>query len=225
MLSRILTEQLVCAKGWRVVDVVREDDAVIIDVEPTRAAAICSGCGETKHRIHDAKPARRWRHLDGWNTKTLVRAELRRVKCRHCGVRVEQAPWARTRSRFTHQFEAEVLRRARDTSILGVCRQLGLHWTSVMRLIERWVEECAEKHFKRPLRRIGVDEVSYGRGQQKYLTIVWDHDRSRIVWIGRGRERATLGDFFTKLGHRRAGRARCGFRRLVRRWESCDRAT
>jgi hypothetical protein len=37
--------------------------------------------------------------------------------------------WARTRSRFTHELEAEVLRRARDTSILGVCRQLGLRDT------------------------------------------------------------------------------------------------
>jgi len=27
------------------------------------------------------------------------------------------------------------------------------------------------------LRRIGVDEVSYGRGQSKYLTIVYDHER------------------------------------------------
>jgi hypothetical protein len=51
-----------------------------------------------------------------------------------------------------------------------VCRQLGLHWTSVMRLIERWVEESAERQFWRPLRVIGVDEVSYagrtsGRGE------------------------------------------------------------
>jgi transposase len=204
VLSCILTEQLFAAKGWRVVDARHEDDEVVVVVEPTRATALCSGCGETKHRIHDVKPAREWRHLDVWNTTTRIRAELRRVKCRHCGVRVEQVPWARTRSRFTHAFETEVLRRARDTSILGVCRQLGLHWTSVMRLIERWVEECAEKHFRKRLRRIGVDEVSYGRGQQKYLTIVWDHDRSRIVWIGRGRERATLGAFFAKLGRRRA---------------------
>jgi transposase len=206
VLSRILTEQLFSAKGWRIVDVLRDHGAVVVKVEPTRSTAICSGCGETKERIHDVKPARLWRHVDGWNTRTMVHAVLRRVKCRHCRVRVEQVPWARTRSRFTHQFETEVLRRARDTSIAGVCRQLGLHWTSVMRLIERWVEECAEKHFRRPLRRIGVDEVSYGRGQQKYLTIVWDHDRSRIVWIGHGRDRETLAGFFTKLGPRRAGR-------------------
>jgi transposase len=68
-----------------------------------------------------------------------------------------------------------------------------------MRLIERWVEESAERHFRAPLRHIGVDEVSYGRGQHKFLTVVWDHDRSRIVWIGHGRNRDTLDAFFAKL--------------------------
>lgn len=207
MLTRILTEQLFSAKGWRVVDANGSDEGrLVVDLEPTRATAVCSGCGETKTRFHDIKPAREWRHLDAWGTPTWVRSAVRRVRCRHCGVRVEQVPWARTRSRFTHDFEAEVLRRARDSSILGVCRQLGLHWTSVMRLIERWVEEQAERQFRLPLRRIGVDEVSYGRGQHKYLTIVWNHDRSRVVWIGRGRDRDTLDAFFTKLGPRRARR-------------------
>lgn len=207
MLDHILARQLFAAKGWRIVATTRDDrQRLLVDLEPTRSSAICSGCGETKARFHDTKPAREWRHLDAWNVPTIVRSALRRVRCRHCGIRVEQVPWARTRSRFTHDFETEVLRRARDTSILGVCRQLGLHWTSVMRLIERWVEESADRHFRRPLRRIGVDEVSYGRGQHKYLTIVWDHDLSRIVWIGRGRDRDTLGAFFTKLGRRRASR-------------------
>lgn len=207
VLTCILTEQLFAAKGWHVAAV--ECDAkqrVVIHLKPTRASAICSGCGETKARLHDVKPSREWRHVDGWNVPTVVRSLVRRVRCRHCGVRIEQVPWARTRSRFTHAFEAEVLRRARDTSILGVCRQLGLHWTSVMRLIERWVEESAARHFRAPLRRIGVDEVSYGRGQSKFLTVVWDHDRTRIVWIGHGRDRDTLSAFFTKLGPRRSKR-------------------
>jgi transposase len=207
VLLSILTEQLFAAKGWRVIAASRDEERrLVFQLEPTRAAARCSGCGETKHRIHDVKPARTWRHLDAWGLPTLVRAFVRRVRCRHCGVRIEQVPWARTRSRFTHEFEADVLRRARDTSILGVCRQLGLHWTSVMRLIERWIDEAAARHFRRPLKHIGVDEVSYGRGQHKFLTIVWDHDRSRVVWIGHGRDRDTLDAFFVKLGATRAHR-------------------
>jgi hypothetical protein len=30
--------------------------------------------------------------------------------------------------------------------------------------------------------------------------VVWDHQRSRIVWIGHGKDRDTLDAFFRKLG-------------------------
>src|SRR5688572_29326331 len=128
MFNRILARQLLAAKGplfvakgWRITTTTYDDDRMVVNVEATRTSAICSGCGETKTRIHDVKPAREWRHLDACNVQLVVRSSLRRVRCRHCGVRIEEVPWARTRSRFTHQFEAEVLRRARDTSIAGVC--------------------------------------------------------------------------------------------------------
>lgn len=206
MLNAILTRQLCPANGWRIIDsdfdVTR---ALVVRLEPTRQSAACSGCGAVRRRALDTKEkARRWRHLDAWGVRTYIVAPLRRVRCRRCGVRVEQVPWARLGGRFTHQLETEILVRARDTSVLGVCRQLGVHWTTVMRLMRRWVEECAARHFRAPLRRIGVDEVSYGRGHHKYLTVVWDHDRGRVVWIGEGRERETLVRFFAQLGSRRA---------------------
>jgi transposase len=204
MLEEILRAQLCTRNGWSVVECGFEDGIIAVQLVATRATAVCSGCGETKSRIHDTKDPRRWRHLDAWGVETYVVAVLRRVKCRWCGVRIERVPWARTRSHHTRMFESEVLRRARDTSIAGVCRQLGIHWTTAMRLIRQHVEEQADKRFRRRLRRVGVDEVSYGRGQQKYLTIVWDHDRAVVVWIGEGREEKTLGQFFAKLGRRRA---------------------
>ena len=213
MLAReIVARQLYGANGWRIVEDYHDLRTleVVMRLEPTRQSAVCSGCGETKRRFLDYKgKGRRWRHTDAWRVKTVVVAPVRRVKCRWCGIRVEKVPWARPKSRFTHDFEAEILDRARESSIQGVCRQLGVHWTSVMRLLERWVQESAEKQFRRKLRRIGVDEVSYGRGHKKYLTIVWDHDSGRAVWIGKGREQDTLDAFFVKLGARRARRLVC----------------
>jgi transposase len=128
------------------------------------------------------------------------------VYCRRCGIGVERVPWARPRARLTQMFESEILRRARTTSIAGICQQLGLHWTTIMRLITHFVEDVASRRFRRRLRYIGVDEVSYGQGQHKYLTVVWDHDAGHVVWIGKGREQATLDEFFHKLGPRRARR-------------------
>jgi transposase len=140
---------------------------------------------------------------------TMIQAPLRRVRCRRCGVRVEQVPWAALHSRLTYGFEQEVLNRARETSIQGVCRQLRVHWETVMTLVGRWVKRAAKQRFRRSLRRIGVDEFSYGSGQQKYLTVVWDHDRGEVVWIGEGREGKTLEEFFSELGPRRAQALRC----------------
>jgi transposase len=210
MLEKLLAEQLYGGNGWRIAETVVRATGIEVRLEPARESAVCAGCGETKRRSHDVKTwERRWRHLDAWGVETHVVAPLRRVCCRRCGIRTERVPWARLGSRFTHGFEAEMLNRARESSIAGVSRQLGVHWSTVMRLIKRWVDDAADKHFRRTLRRIGVDEVSYGRGQRKYLTVVWDHARGQVVWIGKGRERDTLEQFFDKLGRRRAHRLYC----------------
>jgi transposase len=56
------------------------------------------------------------------------------------------------------------------------------------------------------LYRIGVDDVSYRRGQ-RYLTIVADHDRQgAVVWAGEGRSVATLRAFYDELGPERCRR-------------------
>ena len=55
------------------------------------------------------------------------------------------------------------------------------------------------------LRRIGIDEKSWGKGQGKYLVIVTDHDAGRVAWIGEGRCQATVEAFFADLGPERAG--------------------
>jgi Transposase len=51
--------------------------------------------------------------------------------------------------------------------------------------------------------RIGIDEISYRKGQ-RYLLVVTDHDTGRLVWAGKDRTAATLRQFFNDLGPERA---------------------
>lgn len=48
------------------------------------------------------------------------------------------------------------------------------------------------------LRRIGIDETSYKRGH-RYMTVVVDHDRGRVVWACEGHGRRQLGRFLDLL--------------------------
>lgn len=53
--------------------------------------------------------------------------------------------------------------------------------------------------------RIGVDEISW-RKHHKYLTLVADHDRGRVVWGAPGCDAATLDAVFDELGPDRSAR-------------------
>jgi transposase len=55
----------------------------------------------------------------------------------------------------------------------------------------------------RGLRRIGIDEISWRRGQ-RYLTVALDHDSGRPVGAAEGRDEDTLDRFFFELGEERA---------------------
>lgn len=49
------------------------------------------------------------------------------------------------------------------------------------------------------LRRIGIDEISYRR-HHRYLLVVVDHDRRRLVHAADGANKTTLRGFFDALG-------------------------
>ena len=61
--------------------------------------------------------------------------------------------------------------------------------------LHRSIERYRSGHRVRGLRVIGIDESSY-RKRHKYATLVYDLERSVVVWVGQGRGRATIDPFF-----------------------------
>ncbi len=59
----------------------------------------------------------------------------------------------------------------------------------------------------------GIDEISYAKGH-KYATLVYDLERSCVVWIGKGKARETIDTFFRD--HLSA------FQKARIRWACCD---
>jgi transposase len=137
-------------------------------------------------------------------TRAFVEAELPRVSCPEHGVITAAVPWARHGVGHTHAFDAEVAWLVRQMSKSAVRVLLRIAWRTVGEIIARVVADADALAGDRltGLRRIGIDEISYRRGH-KYLTVVIDHDTGRLVWIGEGRNKATLVQFFDLLGPQR----------------------
>ena len=79
---------------------------------------------------------------------------------------------------------------------------MRIAWDSVGDIVERVVADCFSEARFYGLVMIGVDEISYRRGQ-RYLTCVADHHSGAIVWAKPGRDAKTLQAFFELLGDRR----------------------
>ncbi len=62
-------------------------------------------------------------------------------------------------------------------------------------LLHRIITRERRGHKIRKLKMIGIDEISYCKGR-KYATIVYDLERSCVVWIGQGKARETIDRFF-----------------------------
>ena len=198
--------RLLALPGARVVDVVFGVEGIIVCVALRRRGLVCSRCGQVYRATYDSS-RRRWRHLDLAGRCCFIDYQLRRVKCRDCGMRVEAVPWARPNARHTRDFEDLTAFCAQQMAKSQVRALLRIAWDTVGRIVERVVADHLDERRLAGLVSIGCDELSYRRGQ-RYLTNVADHASGRIVWSSPGRNAQTLREFFQALGeHKRSIRA------------------
>jgi transposase len=197
-------KRLLRLPGASVIDVSFGAEGVIVTVRLRRRRRVCSRCGQTGRQleIHDRR-VKRWRHLDLGANRCIIECGLRRLRCPDCGVHLEAVPWARAEAHHTRDFEDLVAWLAQQMAKTPIAGLLRIGWDTVGRIVERVVADHLDEKRLVGLVAIGVDEISYRKGQ-RYLTSVADHRAGAIVWCAPGRNAATLQAFFDLLGERKS---------------------
>lgn len=193
--------RLLALPGASVTDVSFSPEGVIVSVRLRRRRRVCGECGQLAGHVHGRR-VKRWRHLDLGAARCHIECELRRVWCPDCGVRLEAVPWARPGAHHTRDFEDLTAWLAQQMAKDPVRRLMKIGWDTVGSIVERVVADRIDHGRLDHLVAIGVDEISYRRGQ-RYLTCVADHQTGAIVWASPGRNAQTLQQFFDLLGDRK----------------------
>jgi len=177
---------------------------IVVTVALRRSRLVCPHCRHKTRFRYDTRPAPgAWRHLDMGTWRVEVRCGLRRLRCPTHGVVVEGVPFARPGAHLTRDFDdllAWLATRMDKTSVSALCR---VSWRTVGRACERVVATELDPDRLNGLFRIGVDEISW-RKHHRYLTLVVDHDRHRVIWGASGRDSTTLDRFFDELSVERS---------------------
>jgi transposase len=186
---------------WQVkrVDLKLEQQRVDVDVAHDPSAPVsCPECGRTCPR-HDHAPERQWRHLDVMQFMTVIHARIPRCHCPEHGVTTVEVPWAEPHGRFTLMFEAfavKVIQAAR--SFTQAAQILKLDWHSIQEIVNRAVERGLARRSVEEVKRVGIDEKSFGRGQD-YVSLMTDLDGQRVLEVVEDRDLQSTLKLWTAL--------------------------
>lgn len=172
-----------------------------ITVVPRKGSqGICSGC-KNKAPGYDTLGVRRFEHIPLWGILVFFIYAPRRVNCPQCGVKVELLPWGNGKRPLTNQYAFFLAHWAKRLSWKEVSEAFNTSWHNVFISCQLAVE-WGRKHMNLDnIHSIGIDEVLWHRGK-KFITLVYQIDShcKRLLWIGVGRTKETLRNFFTWLG-------------------------
>lgn len=196
MASNKVIARLLKLKDCKLIDVSFHHDQIVrLRVKPLKNGRRCAECGRRGTIVRMRPAAREWRDLKvgGWNMR-LVYAP-REIHCATHGRVEEQIPWAAPHSRVTHRFEYVMLRLCQSMTQKAAAELLGVAKSTLSDQLHRSIQRRRAGYRIRGLRNMGVDEISFRKGH-KYATLVYDLDESKVVWIGRGKGRESIDEFF-----------------------------
>ena len=186
---------------------IEASSTIEIDVRPRRGSKPrCSCCGKTAAG-YDVLPVRRFEFIPIWGYVVQLLYCMRRVSCRHCGVKVEQVPWGMGKHTMTRAYMLHLAHWARKLSWKETALSFRTTWDHVCQAVEYVVQWGLEHRDLGSVRAIGVDEIQWGRGHD-YLTLVYQIEANcvRLLWLGEKRTKESFEQFFKLIGQELAAK-------------------
>ena len=186
-------------KGFKAVDLAfKRDHDLHIAVKPFKNGCQCSQCGRRGKIVRTRPEVRWWRDIPvgGWTVWFMYAP--REIQCPTHGRVEERLPWADQYARVTYRHEYVMLRYCQMMTQKAAAGLLCLSPSTLSDQLHRCIKRIRAGHRIRGVKTIGIDEISYCKGH-KYATLVYDLDRSVVLWVGEGKGRTTIDKFFDTM--------------------------
>lgn len=148
---------------------------------------------DKNEKIHDRKK-KTWRHLDFFQHKAFIHADVPRIKAEDGSIKQAKVPWAREGSGFTLMFELLVMELAKNMPVAAVSRYVREHDTRLWRIIKAYVNKARESEDFSDISSIGVDETSSKKGHN-YITVFADMGSRKVIFCCEGKDSSTISRF------------------------------
>ena len=175
----------------------KRDKELHLAVKPYKNGCRCPGCGRRGRIVRHTSELRRWEDLTLMGMKVLFWYAPKEIQCPTHGRAQETIPWAPAYSRITYRLEWRICALCQIMTQKAAAKILKMPSSTLSDLLHRIITRVRDGHRIRGLVTLGVDEISFCKGR-KFATLVYDLDRSRVLWVGMGKGRETIDRFFNE---------------------------
>jgi transposase len=200
-MTRMMAGSLGLEEPWYIVGgkFAEDEMALHIYVGIRKGAAIaCPKCGAQTKRNGYEPNERVWRHGDVMFYPCLVHCRRPKVLCPKCGSTQVNAPFERKNSRFTLLFEGYAMLILADMPVAKTAVALRCDEKSLVKIMRHWVRKAVDAMDLKDVAMLAIDETSFKRGH-KYVTLVVDAAKRRVLDVEEGRDAETIRLFAEKL--------------------------
>lgn len=199
-ISEVLAKIILVTSPWEIkkVDVNKPTKTVNVFIDFKRGSKFsCPKCN-TECSIYDSK-YRVFRHLDICDYRCYLNIKIPRIQCEQHGIKViSKHVFGRQNSHFSFKFDALIMRKVREMSVVSIARELGEVDTTLWSVINHYLKQGINQIDCSSTRRVGVDETSTKKGHN-YITIFTDLDTDNVIFVCEGRDESVFEQFYQSL--------------------------
>ena len=201
MMTKMMAGSLGLEEPWYIVGAEFDDKELNLHiyVDVRKGAMICCPkCGAYAKRNGYEPKERIWRHGDCMFYPCYVHCRRPKVLCDNCGSQQVNAPYERKNSSFTLLFEGYAMLIMADMPIAKTSALLRCNEKSLTKILRYWVNKAVDEMDLADVIMLAIDETSFKRGH-KYVTLIIDAARRRVIGVEKGRDAEAIGLFAEKM--------------------------
>ncbi len=186
-------------EGHKVCGVSVEEEAITVNLKRLRKTGACPCCERRCKVVEEFQRKVRDLSVSGKDCYIEILTYHISCKCGYYGI--EKLDFVNKYSRYTDRFVQYVAQLCKTMSLVDVAEAANINWKTAKKIDLMELEKLVTSLDNVNPTGIGVDEIAYEKGH-KYLTVVREIGGG-VIWIGKGRKKETLDQFFKELGEKK----------------------
>jgi transposase len=170
-------------------------------VVPKHRCAVCPHCGKVSETIHQTRTREHIKDLSISNYTVDLRVRVSQFECVRCGrCFTPVLPFLAESAHATERFLERAAQLVRSSDLSNAAAFLGVPERTLGDWYYAYLQrrQNAGGHQLKPVRRLGIDELSLKKKHQRYVAVIVDHDNQRVLEVLENREKATVLAYLQK---------------------------